>query len=352
MNNNTIRAMPRRIGFLGAFLIISASALLGAYYGFTLGSHLAPSIGLVFAAAALGGELLKPLAVLGAFEALRSREILRALLCSLMAVVCVAYSFTAELSLAAGGRGDMASERGALRDNTEALRRSRTRAERELQQLTFARPVKELEPFIAKLSATPGANGCATEPDGPISRKVCGKVAELRAEAARSKRRYELDQAIVNAGAVLSGQSKHVSHADPLASALSAYATASGHQVAADTLAPWLALIPVLFLELGSSLALVIARSIDVQRKPKRPAPRKPPSKKVRREQKSGAIGGNVVELLKIRGGEIKSGQRGLAKALGVSKSRVNEILHELASAGQIALDTTCTGTRIKLVAA
>ncbi len=352
MANISNRPLPRRIGFLGAFLIIGASALLGAYYGFTLGSHLAMPIGVVFACAALGGELLKPLAVLGAFEATRSREFLRALLCGLMATVCIVYSFTAELSLSAGGRGDMASERGASRDHVEAQRRRRTRAEQELQKLSFARPVEELKAMIAALSTTPGANGCKKAPDGPISRKVCGKVADLLAEKARWYRRSELEHAITKAEDALAERSEHVKHADPLASALSAYAVATGHHVEPDTLSPWLALIPVLFLELGSSMALVIARSIDQQPKPKRPSSRKRKTINAVREQKSSVSGANVVNFLKSKGGELKGGQRGLAKALGISKSRINEILHELDSGGQIVLDATRTGTRITLVAA
>lgn len=47
---------PRRIGVAGAFLLIGASAALGAYFGFTVGAHVHVALGVVFAAAALGGD--------------------------------------------------------------------------------------------------------------------------------------------------------------------------------------------------------------------------------------------------------------------------------------------------------
>ena len=58
---------------------------------------------------------------------------------------------------------------------------------------------------------------------------------------------------------------------------------------------------------------------------------------------------GNVVDLLKARGGRIEGGQRGIAKTLGLSKSRVNEVLHELAEAGALRLATSRTGTMVSL---
>jgi len=39
----------------------------------------------------------------------------------------------------------------------------------------------------------------------------------------------------------------------------------------------------------------------------------------------------------------------GLGKLIGVSKSRANQILHELAAAGELIMDTSKSGTRLAL---
>ena len=86
------------------------------------------------------------------------------------------------------------------------------------------------------------------------------------------------------------------------------------------------------------------------------------PRKKKRTRGKGGQGGGggqqgkrrlgNVVDLLKARGGRIEGGQRAIAKTLGLSKSRVNEVLHELAAAGAVSLATSRSGTMVSLAAA
>ncbi len=63
-------------------------------------------------------------------------------------------------------------------------------------------------------------------------------------------------------------------------------------------------------------------------------------------------LGAQVVELLKARGGTLEGGQRGLAKMLGLSKSRANELLKHLAAAGEVVVSTSRTGTRAQLASA
>jgi hypothetical protein len=251
----------------------------------------------------------------------------------------------------------------------------------------------ELEPLISQLRATPGANGCTLPPDGPVSRKACGEVLTLQAEGARAARRAELTATIAEADKALSdlaGKSSGApGAADPLASALSAYATAIGRPVKADSITPWLALIPVLFLEIGSALGLFVVRAcfavpagnpaapVPAVAEPiaARPpaeaparvsadepdtAPAKAPDipRKPRRgrgdEDGDGPRGGSrrlgeMVETMRAAGGRLEGGQRGIAKLLGVSKSRANELLHELAAVGAIRLATGRTGTTVEL---
>ncbi len=191
MEPNIIGSTSRVLGLGGAILLISASAALGAYYGYTVGAHHHMALGVVFAAAALGGEILKPLAVVGAIDAGRAREFGRAMVCAVLAFICVVYSLASEV--AAGVAGFAGRDAALVAANASERRR---RAFTELDALALSRPEGELHALAARLRATPGANNCDGMPDGPISRRVCGEVADLEAEAARSKRRRELETRI------------------------------------------------------------------------------------------------------------------------------------------------------------
>lgn len=352
MNPILIGSLPRVLGVIGATLLIASSAMLGAYYGFTIGAHYHVALGVVFAAAALGGEILKPLAVVGAADAIKARDFGRFVAAALLAATCIAYSLASELSLAAGTRGDAAAARSAEIDARQAAHDRRARAVAEMAVLPVARPVDELNALAKRLRAAPGANGCTKEPDGPISRRICGQVADLEAEAARSTRRQKLEVAIAEADATLATGANAVGAEDPLAFVLSAYARALGFGASPDTLAPWLALIPVLFFEIGSAFALMAVRG-SAMPMPDKPEPNEatppPPAADVPPPADGHAAGATVIELLKAKGGELKGGQRGIAKALGLSKSRANELLHQLARAGRICLETSAQGTCVRL---
>jgi hypothetical protein len=63
-------------------------------------------------------------------------------------------------------------------------------------------------------------------------------------------------------------------------------------------------------------------------------------------------IANAVLAFLGECGGRTFSGQRALARAVGYSKSRVNEILQDLAAAGEIAMRPTPQGTALALAQA
>jgi hypothetical protein len=360
---------------LGAWLLISASAAIGAYYGYVTGSHVHMALGVVLCAAALGGELLKPIAVAAAIDAFRRLELGRGLAALLLALVAVTYSVTSELSVAAGVRGDVSAERQGAADDAQRWRAKRTRAADELAALPLARSAAELEPLIAKARTAQGANGCGERPPTSAGgRRACAEAADLSAELGRAQRRTELEASIAEADRSLSapGVRSAVAPADPLAASLSAYVSAAGHSVKPADIAPWLALIPVLFLEIGSALAVVVARAASGSVPPAAapapcPAPfgaeltaaaapgAKPPKPRRRMADDRGSGGGgkrlgaNVVDLLRRKGGRIEGGQRGIAQALGISKSRTNEILRELADAGEIVMAAGKHGTTLAL---
>jgi hypothetical protein len=59
-----------------------------------------------------------------------------------------------------------------------------------------------------------------------------------------------------------------------------------------------------------------------------------------------------LLSFIRERGGVLVGGQRGMAEAMGCSKTRLNEVLHELARAGLVLLDTRPTGTVVRLIGA
>ena len=369
-------------------LLISTSAALGTYYGFTLGAHHHTILGIMFAAAALGGELLKPFAVIATFDAIRAFNLVRALACSLVAVICITYSLTAELALSAALRSDQTAYRSLKVDTVSRAKVDRERALAELGRIDAVRPVASLKTDLARLRTTPGAD-CDASPDsvqyGPVSRRVCPQVSTLEAELGLAHRKRELEQIIKQTSKALAAAVKNgnaIGEASPLAASLSSYAAATGHQWRVEQIAPWIALLVPLLLEIGSSLGLVVLRSLD-RRATVPPAPsaaiQSVPAKSssqlslspvpahVPRLAKAAEGTGDDENKLDPRrelrsallrhiadaGGALKTDQRGLAKLLEVSKSELNRALHTLADDGRILLSTDRrTGTRIELAPA
>lgn len=348
------RPTGRVVALFAACLLAAASAALSVTYAWQTGSYAGLTVALAFAAAALGGEALKPFAVIVALDSLRTKRVTTSLGAGLFAVAAVVFSVTSELGLAAQTRGDIAAERAANVAAAAAERQREHRANAELAVLTAARTPAELEPQIATLRATPGANGCFGEPDGPISRRVCAEVALLEAEAARARRRATLEAVSAESGLGAAVGKQHVGAADPLATAIAAYASAAGRPTAPETVAPWLALPLVLLLELGSAFGLLIARSIGQPNTRPAPAEQVPveaakPALPLTTVPDTGATA-KLLQELSASGGRFTGGQRGLADRVGVSVGRLNEVLHQLADAGRVKVTTGRTGTSVALI--
>lgn len=340
----------RTIAATGATLLVSASAALGAYYGFQVGSHQHLALGVVFAGAALGGELLKPFAVHEAIASLGRWHILRGVACLLLATVCVVYSLAAELSLAAGSRGDLAASREAQAQAIAARAGTLKRAQKELAALPVSRPAEQLQAKIDGLLLTPGADGCL-EINGKVTREVCPQVAALKSEKAIAERRTELETTISESG---TAPIDHVVQSgDPLAGAVAVYAGALGWSWSAEAVLPWLALIPVVFLEIGSALAVVVVRSIGGP-PPQIPAIEAPevvqaqPVKRRARKPQERALGA-MADRLQRAGGTIEGSQRQLAKKLGTSKTSIHRAIHALVAAGLATVSVSQAGTRLVL---
>jgi hypothetical protein len=306
-DNSPLGRLTSSILSTGAVLLVAASSALGAYFGFTVGAHQHVLIGIVFALAALGGEIVKPFAISEALSALMGFNVVRFAACALLGVVCIVYSLSAELSLAAGGRGDIVAQRTSDADVGQMAKGRYDRADAELREL----------------------NGLP-------------KAATRKEAAERSKRRDALEaqmqQAELDRKAAPAVQS-----ADPLADAISAYGAALGFTMKSDQLLPWLALVPVLFLELGSALAIVVVRgagpgpaespAAPVAEQTEaavldQPGPAAKLKRRDRRPPDDGGVGPEVKRglpavLTALQAGAVRGSQRKIARALGTSKSTV-----------------------------
>jgi hypothetical protein len=63
------------------------------------------------------------------------------------------------------------------------------------------------------------------------------------------------------------------------------------------------------------------------------------------------AGGVRLLSFIRERGGVLVGGQRTMVRALGWSKSRLREVLHQLAGQGAVNLITNKTGTVVRLAA-
>lgn len=332
---------------------------------------------------ALGLEGAKPFAIEGAFAAARSLSLVRTIALSLLGIVAVAYSLTAELSLMAATRADNAAQRSQASTLAVAARARYAAAQRELVALPTARPIAVLDAEIKRLRMTPKLASCedTTARDfGPVSRRVCTEIAALIAEAGTTTRRSELHTIIAIAERDIAA-APLATDADPAATALAVYLAAIGVTSDAGTLSKWLALVPVLALEVGSALAVVLAGTARAHGRNERTgtvptsrecpvspcanakAPKKPDAADLECEattatpQESSApsplsgLARAIVEHLQIHGGRVRKGQRSLAKTFGASTTELHRTIHALAATGVIALHTAPTGTELRLVA-
>lgn len=376
----------RLITAMSAAALIIASGGFGAFYAWTTGSHHGPLIGVLSVIMALGLEGAKPFAIEGALTAARSWSLFRAAALALLGVVAVAYSLTAELSLMAATRADNAAQRARASTVATAAKARYDAAQRELATLPMARPVAVIDAEIKRLKTTPKLAPCenTTARDfGPISRRVCTEIAALNAEAGTTVRRSELQTILATAERDIAS-APLATDADPAATALAVYLAAIGVPSDAGTLSKWLALIPVLTLEVGSALAVVLAgigdhvRSGTVPREAEHRssarAPEMAPERAVAADLGSGApitapdestahspvsgpaatglsdLGRALLEHLHVHGGIVRSGQRGLAKVLGASTSELHRTIHALAATGAIVMTAAPTGTELRIV--
>lgn len=358
---------------IGAAALILASAGFGAYYAWSTGSHHGPLLASLMVMMAIGLELAKPISLAAAFESFRSWSIFRGLALLMLALIAVAYSLTAELTLMATTRGDASAERLARASAATKAEERYASAKAAHDALPLTRPAAAIQADIDAIDRLPGIMiegvPCGGTLNGKVTREHCPRRAALAIELATANERQRLlgemraaeeAQAKTGTGAVTA--------ADPGAAALSTYLAAFGLVVPAALLTEWMALVGVLALELGSALSLVLVqaeRSYAQERSNRKRAAvpeavHTPPVPVVQpREAEAPSdtpsaredVKTRIVAQLKASGGSKVASERGLAKLLGTSKPTARRALQSLVLAGVIAAEATRNGTVLRLVA-
>lgn len=158
-------------------------------------------------------------------------------------------------------RSDRIAVRAAESNVAISARDQYERAKLELDGLPSARPAAELQSLIDGVLIDPRASGCLAI-DGKFTRENCPKVAEWRAELARSQRRGQLEQTIREAEAAMAS-GPVAKTADPGATALATYLAIFRVKIEPSLLTELLVLVAVLALELGSALSLVLVQAVS-----------------------------------------------------------------------------------------
>lgn len=374
-----VSTSARLMAQISAAGLVLASAGFGAHYAWTTGAQHGAALAYLMVMMAVSLELAKPLSLAAALAAFRQWSVVRGAALGMLALVAVAYSLTAELTLMATTRGDAAAGRLAQADAATKAGERYSRAEAALAALPHARPAAALQAEIDSIDRLPGimidGAPCGGTLNGRVTREHCPRRAELMGELATANERQRLDSELRDAEAERA-KTGAVAAADPGAAALSTYLAALGIAVPAALLSEWLVLVAVLALECGSALAVVLVQAFSP-----RPASHavtargSAPSRK--QVAASTAVQREVVQVvqphehkaldlvptareevkkrilaqLKASGGSKVASERGLAKLIGTSKPTARRALQSLVLAGVIVAEATRNGTMLRLVA-
>ena len=174
------------------------------------------------------------------------------------------------------------------------------------------------------------------------------RIAKLKGEKARTERREKL-QAIVN-----NYKPGVQSEADPGTTSIATYLASFGLAISVTTLAQWLNLVPVLALELGSALAMVLVAAVTPPRKEPSTEPqtvtlepvetrpeRLLPNHSVCRQ----AVARDLMVHLENHGGTIAGNERSLARHSEPLSRHCGEPYRTWLTAGLITPEPTKTGT-------
>lgn len=315
---------------IAAATIVLASCGFGALFAYQTAISHSFALACITVAFAISLEVIKPFAVSAAIAAAGLWQPIRCALLSLLALVAIAYSLTAELSLVAGSKTDASDIRATMALASTTSRQVYDDARRELAALPPSRLLGEIEAALQR-----------------------GSSPKLLAEHARAMRRLELQELMAkNSSATI------VSSSDPGATAVRTYLALAGVQSDQLTISQLLTLVPVLAIEIASALSMVLMNACKPalmvheatakdQQEPSRLLEVDHYSRQCIRDEAARRI----IGYLKIHGGSLSQSERNLAKLLGVDRNTARRAIQGLGEAGLIALEPSKRGTTMKLLA-
>jgi len=320
--------------YSAAGALVACAAWQSAGYAYILGVARSETTAYVFAAGAVAAAVLAPIALTVAFS--ERRRFLARLASLFLGVWCLAFGVVGSLGYVSTAREASNSERLAVLEARQQAKARHDAASAELAQLS------------------------------------AGKSTQWR--AARAK---ELQGVMAEANKAMKVE-RAVTVTDPQAQAISHYLAAAGWTAGPENVSMWLSAFMVTFYEVAGAFALVVARATGQQQRLQQetppPAavveaskgkadagdgdggdddvmPPPPPQKgKAGPGRRPTVLAAEAVERLRSRGGQANGNVKGIGKLLGTkSKTTAHRLLHQLAGAGLIKLQTTPAGCSVSL---
>lgn len=374
MTEEHTRAAVRLLAFAAAFALIGVSIAMNLQAGLAKSETFFGQA--TWAVASVASDVLKAVAPIFIAWAIVRRDTLRVLAGIAILVVTGGYAGISAISYSHGSRVDLAGVRGAEAATRERADISYRQAETSLSAILSARPVPELKAGIAALLVDPNAGDC-TIVDGPVTRRICPQVAELRTELGRAEERARLQGEMKQAKAELDGLPPPKSP-DPAADAVTRFLGEIGLTAHSQDVALWLSLSGVLLVEVGSVFGLLLATggagpsqtfvpnvspseqagpspsAVDnalAAIKPGSPPQVAPTSATPAKSKRGRPRRGTAAALDKLkelaRNGEIEASQSTFGELLGISKATAHRELRRLEQAGSITLVPSRRGTLV-----
>lgn len=367
-------SLHKALAYVAGGVFTLASAATNLTYAIAKADALAPQI--IWGAVAVAASLALALAPSAFVASLGARRFGAAILSALAALIFGVYSITAALGSATGGRlvadaeaSDTANKRRDATFKLEAVTR-------ELGKLPTARTIAELDAVIDReMASRRDLNDCVGWLPATAARAVCVSVSELKAERGRAERRAVLEAEATEARDALAALPARKTVANADAMALQGFAAAMGVTATVDTINRWLVILAVLVIEFGGGLAFAIGASagrITAAVQPLPPQPVHAPTvdlpaitgdqhalterEKITPDQQVASDFATdhsprdrLIAALHGNQGVITTSQREIGRLVGLSQSRVNGLLRDLATAGVIRVRAGSTGTTIRL---
>jgi hypothetical protein len=403
---------PARCAYLSSAIFIGASGTTNIVYGWSKGDTLATSM--VWATVAGAVAIVLALSWPALIRSVDAKRWSAAVISLVAMLLSGAYSVTAALGSAAGGRANAAATEMAAADARAKAAAAYDAAKAELDVLTATKPVAEIQTQIeaarselAKLPSTRTiaelealmrrACPSATALNGQLKtscpkydvelarawerQRLTNKVAELgkdaeRAEQRQAERRERVHTAMDKAAAELAAiRPAKVANSD--AKALARYLAAVGLDITPDRLNDLLVLLAVVMVEVGGGLSLAVGMALsssareataassdtlNIEGQTARTPPANAPDAlanavSIRAEQQCPVVSGatttrasDLAAWLRQQGGRAETSMRRLAAALGRSPSGVHEELCRLVASGLITAASGPRGTVLALV--